>query len=518
MNEDNPAVEISHEEQLKRFLLHVSYSGMGVDDRLDGLLNALRTTLKKDRSMDEIKSAVDNITFYLRELEETSEKNENATEQQDPSKITLENIVSDLLSENINKDCQNHLNTLLKKSGKLSSDDFTHEFKNLLVKQFSQLKPKKNWLSFLNKDSTPDDNTVNLEQTDSEQLPTSLFNSLNRFIERMAVIDIYKETIEHLKKKVQQLESIDDLVPVIEDITSSLMEASSQEHAQFESFLKSLNKRLLHVASFLNHATTGHEALLKANNSLDVELTEHINTIKNDLETAEDFSDIKERFNKTFVHIFDSIKRFNETQNNRIAASMSELKIVTEQLQATEDEALRLKEDLAEQRYRAYTDPLTQMPNRYAYNERLSQEYSRWRRYRGQLSLVVGDIDYFKKINDTHGHDAGDIVLKQVSAIFMNTIRESDFVARFGGEEFVLLMPETGLIDATKAINKLRQTIGKEIINIDNATSIHVTISFGVAEFEGSDTAHKVFTRADKALLRAKEKGRNQVCCEKESS
>ena len=123
---------------------------------------------------------------------------------------------------------------------------------------------------------------------------------------------------------------------------------------------------------------------------------------------------------------------------------------------------------------------------------------------------MVIDIDFFKRINDTFGHAAGDKVLKTVARVLQVNIRETDFISRYGGEEFVLIMPETNKDGGAQVAEKLRATIEKCPFHSNNQ-KVPVTISIGIAEFDGEDNAVTVFERADKALYAAKEGGRNQV-------
>jgi two-component system, cell cycle response regulator len=154
------------------------------------------------------------------------------------------------------------------------------------------------------------------------------------------------------------------------------------------------------------------------------------------------------------------------------------------------------------------TDSLTRVANRRAFDERLEEAYERSRRYDRPLSLVVIDVDHFKAINDTHGHDAGDQVLRCVADVLADSSRHSDFVARIGGEEFAVLLPETALFDAMQFGEKLRCNIA--IAPIPTGS---VTISIGVVNMPHSRVASsaELFRAADQALYRAKANGRNRV-------
>ena len=185
------------------------------------------------------------------------------------------------------------------------------------------------------------------------------------------------------------------------------------------------------------------------------------------------------------------------------------IRLLTAKLNNMEKEASSMRACMQRERDQAYTDQLTSLPNRIAYDERIGQEYARWSRYGSPLTMVIWDIDHFKKINDERGHAAGDAVLRQLAQIFKNQLRRTDFTSRWGGEEFVTLMPETPLYVAFIVAEKLRMAVQQYTFQHAGET-IPVTLSAGVAQFHEGDTAESVFNRADDALYRAKEGGRNQ--------
>jgi diguanylate cyclase (GGDEF)-like protein len=163
--------------------------------------------------------------------------------------------------------------------------------------------------------------------------------------------------------------------------------------------------------------------------------------------------------------------------------------------------------------YRLTTvDGLTQVNNRRSFDEAIEREISRCRRYGRTLSLVLVDVDHFKKINDTFGHLAGDAVLKEVASAIKKRIRKEDHLSRYGGEEFAVLTPEIDLKGAHAMAEKLRRMIEKHEFSFDGEV-IPVTISCGVGSLgKKGDTSSALVQRADEKLYEAKEGGRNQVC------
>jgi diguanylate cyclase (GGDEF)-like protein len=160
----------------------------------------------------------------------------------------------------------------------------------------------------------------------------------------------------------------------------------------------------------------------------------------------------------------------------------------------------------------ANRDGLTGLYNHRYFHEQLSQDFLRAKRYHEHLTCVLLDIDFFKKFNDTYGHQTGDVVLKNLAQVIEASTRESDLAARYGGEEFALVMYHTDQTAALEAAERLRQRVENHEVK-DNGNLLHVTISVGVATFphEKIHDAKELIEFADQALYKAKENGRNRV-------
>lgn len=156
----------------------------------------------------------------------------------------------------------------------------------------------------------------------------------------------------------------------------------------------------------------------------------------------------------------------------------------------------------------AKTDPLTTLPNRRAYNETASLETSRSNRYDTPLSLIFIDIDHFKSINDTYGHAAGDVVLKEIAYTIKTIIRENDHAFRMGGEEFVLLLPNTAIAEAYHLAERIRIAIHEKAFEYEYM-ELKVNVSIGVSEYIFNEPIEETEKRADDCLYRAKKSGRN---------
>ena len=166
-----------------------------------------------------------------------------------------------------------------------------------------------------------------------------------------------------------------------------------------------------------------------------------------------------------------------------------------------------LAQQAEEMKHLANTDPLTGIANRLKFNTILDHHVALSSRYDHALSMLYFDIDHFKKINDTYGHKVGDGVLIEVVELISALLRQSDLLARWGGEEFVVILPETSVEQAKVIAEKLRSCIETHLfMNVSD-----LTCSFGVTQLRSDDTEQSFLIRADKALYEAKESGRNRV-------
>jgi diguanylate cyclase (GGDEF)-like protein len=215
------------------------------------------------------------------------------------------------------------------------------------------------------------------------------------------------------------------------------------------------------------------------------------------------------------------VKPFDMLELGARVKSMLRLKALQDALLEKNRELDRANKELARKREELLaltrTDPLTSLSNRRYFEERLQEEFARARRYRSPLSLVMLDIDYFKRINDTFGHPFGDEVLRAVSQVTRARLREVDLLARYGGEELIALLPETSPPEALRACERVREAI--EALQLEHQAgdgtkrTVRCTASLGVASIPSASlqTAEDLLRVADECLYAAKGAGRNRV-------
>lgn len=220
-----------------------------------------------------------------------------------------------------------------------------------------------------------------------------------------------------------------------------------------------------------------------------VKLQELSNRIKEN-----DFSEIE------FLKIDKPKDELDHLRNNLVDTALTIGKLLSE-----------LEEKNRELQELAYYDPLTGLPNRRFFFEHANLIFEEVKRYEKPLSLLVMDIDHFKKINDTYGHDVGDLILKTFANVLRGTVRKSDICARFGGEEFVVLLPNTDLEGAKVLAERIRTATAKNLVE-HGSIVIVFTVSIGISQYrKGMQNIDELIKEADIALYRAKEGGRNRV-------
>ena len=180
----------------------------------------------------------------------------------------------------------------------------------------------------------------------------------------------------------------------------------------------------------------------------------------------------------------------NKTLEDRVVQRTEELKEVTDQLEELER-----------------TDALTEIHNRYSIMKILDAEVDRAKRYGNPLSVFMYDIDHFKRVNDIHGYRAGDDILYNLTKVVKDSLRDIDIVGRYGGEEFLVIMPSTILSDAIKVTQRICETVS----NHKFSQIEQLTISIGLVELGKEESMDMLFTRADKLLYKSKDSGRNRV-------
>ncbi len=334
---------------------------------------------------------------------------------------------------------------------------------------------------------------------------------LGQLLEQVALEPASEARARRLQESLLASNDWSELREGLSGVAELVITAVTRSQREFEAFLRRLDERLDTLKKYFADQESAQAGRLGASAELDLEIHQELEAFGQRVDTSQDFQSLKASVSGHLNSIREAVGRFRSKESEREKYLSEQLVTMQEKMAAMEAQAEHVKAELREQRQRAMTDVLTQLPNREAWQERLDTEYQRWRRYGNPLTLAVLDIDFFKRVNDSYGHRAGDRVLQLVAKALRDRLRQTDFIARFGGEEFVVLFPETSAQAAKNVLDGLRSHI-RELPFHFRGEPVSVTFSAGVAGFEQNDEADAAFDRADKSLYQAKDAGRDQVC------
>jgi len=335
-------------------------------------------------------------------------------------------------------------------------------------------------------------------------------DSLMGLLDELVLPERHQPQGEALRQRVQGGLNWYELVPVLDDLAVLVLAVTDSGQHEFASYLKQLNERLAVFLTTLSEAHEGYSESVESARTFNQELREQVTGLQASVQDAVDLPTLKQSLEARLEGLLSTVSEHQKRRDGHEEEVAQRLQSLTQKVADMEQEAQGFRDHLEEQRQKALIDPLTGLPNRAGWSERLELEMARWKRYGGELLLAVLDIDHFKRINDSYGHLAGDKVLKIIAGELGKRLRRTDFIARFGGEEFVLLIPSTPLEGGQQLLQTLLEGVEQCPFHF-RGERVTITLSAGLTAFshdEGSDT---VFERADQALYRAKSGGRNRV-------
>lgn len=275
-------------------------------------------------------------------------------------------------------------------------------------------------------------------------------------------------------------------------------------------YLKAATEHLGSVEVELKAALQDSQEAATASAQLTSTLAGDVAAIDAAIEGDLSVTELKQAIESRVHSIRASMSAFVDSQRGKQSAYERRINELAARVRQFETESNTLRQKMRAEQEKAYRDTLTQLPNRLAYEERSGLEYARARRTRAPLTLAVLDLDHFKRINDEFGHRVGDKVLRHVAELCRRRMRATDLLARFGGEEFVALFPETAAAAAASVCDELRRQIEQATFQY-HGLRVPVTVSIGIAELRPDEALDALFERADQALYDAKRRGRNQI-------
>lgn len=372
-------------------------------------------------------------------------------------------------------------------------------------------------------ESVPQLDQENVEQDVTYDLPatpeptyssvaTHIEETLLGLLDDLTLPERHQPQAQSMRERLAKGLNWYELLPLLDDLVVLMLAITDSGQHEFEVYLKQLNERLESFQSSLQAASEGQADSCSVARDMQSELREQVDGLQSSVQDAADLNSLKQVLENRLEGLLGTMDQHQQQHDEREQEVAARLQGLANRVATMEQEAQGFRVHLEEQRQKALVDPLTGLPNRAAWSERLEQEVGLRQKNGNELLLGMIDLDYFKRINDNYGHLAGDKVLKIIATELRKRLRPGDFIARFGGEEFVLLIPHTPMPDGVVLMDKLRRAIEACPFHF-KGEPVTVTISVGITAFGVGERSEFVLKRADEALYRAKDEGRNRIEC-----
>ena len=328
-------------------------------------------------------------------------------------------------------------------------------------------------------------------------------------IARVPALSLVATTVQRELRPATTAAEAAALLEHIANAVADVIATLQSQRADLESFLDQVTRQLAFLERWTGWQLDAAQSRRNDNIGLERTFEHEMTGLKHDVDELLDVATIKVKVQTRLDAVADQLRTFRESEERRSAENERHAEELRREVAQLKTRTSELVEICAAQENRLMIDSLTGVHSRYAYEARINEEHQRWQRHSQPLTYTIWDIDHFKRINDQYGHEAGDRLLRAVAEILNRHKRGEDFLARIGGEEFVLLLPMTALDAGLIVANKLRVAIEETAFRHKRQPE-RITISCGLTEFRAGDTPVAVYARADEALYKAKEQGRNR--------
>lgn len=477
----------------------------------------INDTLRFKRELDELKIQYEKTAAHRRKLATQLDTAENQYAQAQTFIQRALPILIQLIRTHDNRSLSKHLDTiksLVKQSAPVDQlENAVHQlketaFKTELEKVGKKRVPsRKSALSSLFGRRASDGQAETLSHFREAYM--EIVQDLRLNLDKTAVNELTR--IENRLENTLQFEDFSIIRSDILQLLRGYISKISEEREQAAAFIVEIGNRLLEVESHLLHSLTTAKESRDARIRFTDTIEKEIDTFQNKVDFTQNLAELKEKVVTSISTIKSAIETSRKDNSTRDTQSDKEVFALKKNLDRMKTEIKSARERSEELEEKLLLDSLTGAYNRRAYDQRIVDELDRYHRYRTIFSVLIMDVDHFKRINDEYGHSVGDLCLKEIINRIRPLLRKTDFLARFGGEEFVAILPETASNGAAEVAEKIRAHIEKTDF-LHKKNRVAVTISLGGTEVAESDKkVESIFERVDNALYEAKQSGRNKV-------
>lgn len=484
------------QELLCKLAIRLSLATTGVDPRLEPCLQRIRDHLKKTIDCRQLKTDLENFTHTLYQLKDASPK--------EPPTVVDVSLLLDFLQHRYTSSKQQKDLAKLRANSRSLTDPqrLFSDIVNIIESDSTNIKSAKQHI-----ENTPPSN--------QQSIDSSLVRAqLLKLLEKIEIPAAFTQKTQNVKQQLATRVTPPSMESILDGVIALLIEihtVKQPKQEDIDKFLAQIAEQLTALGAAFSDSNNAFMDAGLNRNKFDQSVCDQMSELHSQSLHATQLEPLKKVIAERIDKITLEIQEYKQKEAITFEKYRQQMDALNQKINAMERETAELKSNLVTASSRALRDPLTGLPNRLAYEDRLNYEIAHWQRYRTPLCLILWDIDFFKKINDKFGHQMGDKVLIHVACQLSDNIRKTDFIARIGGEEFVMLMPDTRISSASQKAENLRDIIERNQFNLNN-TAHCITVSCGIAQFAKDDTFDRVFNRADQALYQAKKRGRNRCC------
>ncbi|MCK9621749.1 MAG: diguanylate cyclase [Methylobacter sp.] len=474
------------EDLLCKTIIRLTIATTGLDPLLDPHLLSIRDQLKNGINSRALKDELDRFTLSVTQIKHIPAQNQS---------VEIEPLF-DFLLQRYTTEKQQRILKLLKKKARTAKLET----------------PNQLFIAIL--EAIESDTDISAPKTISSQIDIEIVSrQLLLFLEGIEIPSIFNQQAQTAKQLLatpnQTTLAFESILDRSFKLLLKIKQHNQSEQQDIDKFLSHITEQLATLDASVMGASTAAIESAENRSRLDQSVSEQMKELQLSSTNATKLEPLKGIISSRLASIAKEIQEHTQKEAIQRQKTQQQLDGLIDKIKSMESESCDLKSKLKIANTQALRDTLTGLPNRNAYNERLETELARWKRYGTPLSLIIWDVDYFKTINDRYGHKAGDKVLLLIAKQLSDHSYTTDFISRFGGEEFTMLLPNTDSQSALERANQLRQVIEKTGFNA-SGTSVAITISCGITEFIPNDTDETAFERADQALYQAKQQGRNR--------
>lgn len=499
-------------EVLRKAVSRTSMLAEGNDPELDSVVRQIRQATTKGVNAQEILDVLNNAEPLLIKSDDAQTSRANQV------RSTLQSLI-DLLEKQSNKKVPQHekkqLETQIRTNWQSSSQwplllkGFLNLAENTLNQAEDNEQPKSSLFKRLFNRSSDPENTQN-----DQEIMMQISHTLAGLMNNLQLPDHYNDDIADLVKALQGNSNLQQLPGLMDEVINFVMIAIGKTQESLASYLTQLNKQLASINQTVTSSYNSQKSLSETREGFNNRLQTQVDDTSQAMIGVNDLDSLKTLINDRLSTISSTMTEHRTQMQEQEKQANQSIALLKNKVVRMEKDSTSLRSLLQEKLALAMTDSLTGLPNRTAYQDTALPLCKVMQKTKKDICFAVCDIDHFKRVNDTWGHLAGDKVLRLVPKQIRSALAKEDLIFRYGGEEFVIIFPNTTLAQATTRAEAIRAAVEKTPFNMQGEP-VSISVSIGVAELQAQEDPESVFSRADKHLYMAKESGRNKVVANK---